>query len=205
MIQFFAETGWKATQTMNLWITGYDSSEESKDKLSASTRNSHASDDGLSATPAGGEGKNTKTQKKRSAQEKRAHLVLQNAIKCNKPESMDELEDFLRNTTKYKMDGTPFSLPWDITVLGLKPTTVAYSGDEDGMSLEFRFPGKTPEKVAKAAGITRNRDGDYHKNTGMGYLNIVMASGEVSLSCTYITGDSEVELQPPAEAGDPAN
>ena len=103
------------------------------------------------------------------------------------------------------MDGGPVPLLGDITVLGLKPTTIASSGAEDGMSVEVRFPGKTPKKVAKAAGIARNRSGDYHKNTGIGYLNIVMASGEVSLSCTYITGDSEVELQPSVEAGDPAN
>ena len=55
------------------------------------------------------------------------------------------------------MDGAPVPLLGDITVLGLKPTTIASSGDEDGMSVEVRFPGKTPKKVAKAAGIARNR------------------------------------------------
>ena len=34
------------------------------------------------------------------------------------------------------MDGAPVPLLGDITVLGLKPTTIASSGDEDGMSVE---------------------------------------------------------------------
>lgn len=60
MIQFFAETGWKATQTMNLWITGYDSSEEPKNKRSASTRNWHSSDEASPGAPADVEGKTAK-------------------------------------------------------------------------------------------------------------------------------------------------
>ena len=90
-------------------------------------------------------------------------------------------------------------------MLGLKLTSIASSRDQDGMSVDVRFPGKTQEKVAKRTAIARNRSGDYQGNRGIGYVDIVMASGEVSLSCTYTTEDPEVELQPGVEAGDPAN
>ena len=56
------------------------------------------------------EGKTAKMQRKQLSQEKRASLLIQNAIKCNNPESMEELNAYLKNTEKYKMDGTPLPL-----------------------------------------------------------------------------------------------
>ena len=104
-----AAGGYYAPQTS---ANGNDSGsvEEPKNQRSASARNGRSSDDASPRAPAGVEGKTAKMQRKQSSQEKRASLLIQNAIKCNNPESMEELDAYLQNTAKYKMDGTPLPL-----------------------------------------------------------------------------------------------